>query len=625
MFILHELGQMGDKKERENLFATVNGKIDPRNMVGEIKLSDFSKVKQIELLSKEEDDNVDFPDDVQFLDEISSSEDLLDGNYIHPSGSSYQLLQQKETSPCLNGSSNLSLEDQVEQKLREGDGISLKDNANCVDRHEKNTSCTKNNRKEITGYRRAGKMTQVSKEVVTGKTKENGANEEDFVKENHLLESLVDSKKCQPTENFLETSIGKRNAHINRSMRLILNVGGTLYETFENTLAAHPDTLLGDPERRLRFYNPSIDQYVFKRHIISFDAILFYYQSKGILSKPQYIDQTAFEEELEFFEITSKRGSRSRFVNRRWQKPLRSISLRRTPRRMLHNVFNRPFSSTLSSVISFLTIFVTLVATVVFCIETLPRFRQPHGTHLETNARSTVATQNKHRKVLVVIEIVCIGFVTSDYLIRLSIARGRLRFIISHLGIIDLMTLVPFYLSLALSSPNNPKQLQNFVALLRQLRILQVFRLARYSYGFRALLHTVSKSLLHLGSFIFVIPVMSMFFASVSYFAEDNFHDDCIHSCKKLQSISDWFWYSVITITTVGYGDVYPRTILGKLVGAICALFGVILFCLLTPIIFRHFVENYYVRELMSQNISAEKRKLAEKVREMYYEQYEVL
>eukprot|EP00112_Aurelia_sp_Birch-Aquarium-sp1_P025283 Seg832.12 transcript_id=Seg832.12/GoldUCD/mRNA.D3Y31 product="Potassium voltage-gated channel subfamily A member 2" protein_id=Seg832.12/GoldUCD/D3Y31 len=417
-----------------------------------------------------------------------------------------------------------------------------------------------------------------------------------------------------------------RSSEDQQASRIALNVGGILYETYENTLAVFPDTLLGDPDRRIKYYDQKTDQYILARNSDCFDAILFYYQSNGILSKPLTVDRLTFESELEFFQINCRKTKKI-FSDREWNPAARGgLPSRKTPRKVLSKLFHRPFSSMIASIIAYFSIFIIIVSTIEFCIETLPQYRIL--SKKETNRGKGKRYGNRMRKhaVLDVIEAICMSCFTIDFLIRIYIAPKRWKFIHSLLGIIDIVSLLPFYISLLSSHSQVPDNFVKFIELVRQLRLLQVFRLSRYSYGFRALLETISKSLMQLASFIFVIPIMAMFFAVVTFFAEDTeekSHEQCRNQCKKFGSLSDWFWYSVITMTTVGYGDVYPRTILGKMIGASCAIFGVVLFCLLTPIIFRHFVETYYVRGVMSRNITIERRRLAEKVTEMYYEQYE--
>ena len=81
------------------------------------------------------------------------------------------------------------------------------------------------------------------------------------------------------------------------SGRIQLNVGGELYETYEKTLRRFPTTLLGDDVKRQLHYCPISDQFFFDRSRVFFDAILFFYQSSGVLSCPSNISYNLFQEE----------------------------------------------------------------------------------------------------------------------------------------------------------------------------------------------------------------------------------------------------------------------------------------------------------------------------------------
>jgi hypothetical protein len=85
--------------------------------------------------------------------------------------------------------------------------------------------------------------------------------------------------------------------------RVIINVSGQRYETQLKTLSNFPDTLLGDPKRRSRYFDPLRNEYYFDRNRTSFDAIFYYYQSNGRLRRPLNVSIDVFSEEIKFFEL----------------------------------------------------------------------------------------------------------------------------------------------------------------------------------------------------------------------------------------------------------------------------------------------------------------------------------
>lgn len=83
----------------------------------------------------------------------------------------------------------------------------------------------------------------------------------------------------------------------------ILQVSGMRFETQLRTLNQFPDTLLGDPCRRMRYFDPLRNEYFFDRNRPTFDAILYYYQSGGRLRRPTTVPLDVFSEEIKFYEL----------------------------------------------------------------------------------------------------------------------------------------------------------------------------------------------------------------------------------------------------------------------------------------------------------------------------------
>ena len=84
---------------------------------------------------------------------------------------------------------------------------------------------------------------------------------------------------------------------------MYLQVSGLRYETQIRTLNQFPDTLLGDPSRRIRFFDPVRNEYYFDRHRNCFEAIIYYYQSGGRLRRPVNVPLDVFSEEIQFYEL----------------------------------------------------------------------------------------------------------------------------------------------------------------------------------------------------------------------------------------------------------------------------------------------------------------------------------
>lgn len=140
---------------------------------------------------------------------------------------------------------------------------------------------------------------------------------------------------------------------------------------------------------------------------------------------------------------------------------------------------------------------------------------------------------------------------TAEYLIRLAVTRPPTRYALSFFGIVDLLSILPFYLP-ADSGLHS-------VRILRMMRIIRIFKLARYSRAMRRLHRAfiiAREELILFTATAFVLIFLAG--AGIFHFEHDVQPD-------KFRSLFDGLWWAVCTLTTVGYGDIFPVTAGGKL------------------------------------------------------------
>ena len=202
---------------------------------------------------------------------------------------------------------------------------------------------------------------------------------------------------------------------------------------------------------------------------------------------------------------------------------------------------------------------------------------------------SVVALEQRFHLAFEVFEYFSVVVFTLEYFARIwscvehpryaKAVTGRLRHLIHPLSLIDLIAILPFYLSFVYVD-------LRMIRILRLLRIFRVAKLTRYSSSLR-LFGRVFKDKKEELLLTFMLMVgLVVVVSSLMYFAENEAQPD------KFPDIPSAMWWSVVTLTTVGYGDVYPVTVLGKICAGVSAILGVGMFALPTGILGASFVEE---------------------------------
>uniref|UniRef100_A0A8C4JB09 BTB domain-containing protein n=1 Tax=Dromaius novaehollandiae TaxID=8790 RepID=A0A8C4JB09_DRONO len=376
--------------------------------------------------------------------------------------------------------------------------------------------------------------------------------------------------------------------------RLVINISGLRFETQLRTLSIFPDTLLGDPSRRVRYFDPLRNEYFFDRNRPSFDAILYYYQSGGRLRRPVHVPLDIFLEEIRFYQLGQEAIETFRedegFIQEE-EKPLPQHHFQR----QVWLLFEYPESSGPARAIAIVSVLVILISIVIFCLETLPEFRQePKGAHgTPSPLHPAAGTGPFFTDPFFLIETLCIIWFSFELLVRFFACPSKPEFSRNIMNIIDVVAIIPYFITLgtelAQQHNNGGQQQAMSLAILRVIRLVRVFRifkLSRHSKGLQILGKTLQASMRELGLLIFFLFIGVILFSSAVYFAETDDPD------SLFTSIPDAFWWAVVSMTTVGYGDMYPMTIGGKIVGSLCAIAGVLTIALPVPVIVSNF--NYF-------------------------------
>ncbi|XP_072257667.1 A-type voltage-gated potassium channel KCND2 isoform X2 [Pyxicephalus adspersus] len=387
---------------------------------------------------------------------------------------------------------------------------------------------------------------------------------------------------------------------------IVLNVSGTRFQTWRNTLERYPDTLLGSTERDF-FFNQDTGEYFFDRDPDIFRHILNFYRT-GRLHYPRHECIAAYDEELAFFGIISeiigdccyeeykdrRRENAERLLDdadteNSSEGPLPPMSMRQK----MWRAFENPHTSTLALVFYYVTGFFIAVSVFANVVETVPCGAMP-GSMRE------LPCGERYAMAFFCLDTACVMIFTVEYLLRLIAAPSRYRFIRSVMSIIDVVAIMPYYIGLIMT--NNEDVSGAFVTL-RVFRVFRIFKFSRHSQGLRILGYTLKSCASELGFLLFSLTMAIIIFATVMFYAEKGSMN------SKFTSIPAAFWYTIVTMTTLGYGDMVPKTIAGKIFGSVCSLSGVLVIALPVPVIVSNFSRIYH------QNQRADKRRAQKKAR----------
>ncbi|KAM7537649.1 hypothetical protein Aperf_G00000067759 [Anoplocephala perfoliata] len=421
--------------------------------------------------------------------------------------------------------------------------------------------------------------------------------------------------------------------------RIVLNVAGLKFETQLKTLNRFPNTLLGNPQKRNRYYDPLRNEYFFDRNRPSFDAILYYYQSGGRLRRPVNVPIDVFTEEISFYELDNEAVEKYRADEGFLKEDVKLLPENEFQRKVWL-LFEYPESSMAARCIAICSIFVITLSIVIFCLETLPHFKHyrianntsrsptdlnagedeteysstegaifdPGPSYVRTVRDTSTSAQTQwndlfYNVIIVeddiphlaepffIIETVCIIWFTFELMIRFASCPQKAVFFKNIMNFIDIVAIIPYFITLGTVIADDSKRQNQAMSLailrvIRLVRVFRIFKLSRHSKGLQILGQTLKASIRELGLLVFFLLISVILFSSAVYFAE-------VDAEKTFfRSIPDAFWWAVVTMTTVGYGDMRPVTVGGKLVGSLCAIAGVLTIALPVPVIVSNF--NYF-------------------------------
>ncbi|CAF1431278.1 unnamed protein product [Adineta steineri] len=436
----------------------------------------------------------------------------------------------------------------------------------------------------------------IRKQVITNIPVDDNESAAIEIQENKpMLSSVVNTSNDNLPLHCISTECSTSNdsSHTGNN-RIILNVGGIKHEVMWRTLARLPYTRLGrlaelrqstillscpiSHDELLRLcddYDLSNGEFFFDRSSRSFTSIINFYRT-GKLHLVDDICVISFHDDLIYWGIEecylelcclNKYYQKKEYVLDEIKKESELTQVEKHDifgqgycsniKRKIWDLVEHPQTSIAARIIVFISIAFILLSTLTLIIGTIEGIGcTPNMTNIEMNEEQTssnhrISQQDKipdecnEPLFLFLIELICISWFTIEYIIRIFTTPNRCKFLKSLLNIIDLIAIVPFYISITLETiyMDNIKDLQSVrktVQVFRVLRIVRILKLARYSTDLQSLGYTLKRSSKELFMLLMFLGISILLFSSLAYYAEKD------GNALQFRSIPHAFWWAIV-------------------------------------------------------------------------------
>ena len=240
------------------------------------------------------------------------------------------------------------------------------------------------------------------------------------------------------------------------------------------------------------------------------------------------------------------------------------------PHTLKHKIwllFEDPTSSRYAYVMSISIMTMIIISGTSFLIETIP---------------DNPLQEHKAMKAMEMFFVICF---TIEYVCRLCSCPNRKQFLLSFLNLIDLFAFLPFYIEIIIPTSASATPILRVVRLTRVFRIMKV---SKYVAWIKVFTSAMQKSIRPLGMLLYIFLIGIVLCSTAIYFIEKDVINPQTDE-KAFESIPLSFWWAIITMTTVGYGDAVPQTNAGKVIGGLTSLCGILVLALPITVISSNF------------------------------------
>uniref|UniRef100_A0A665W8Q5 Potassium voltage-gated channel subfamily V member 2 n=1 Tax=Echeneis naucrates TaxID=173247 RepID=A0A665W8Q5_ECHNA len=435
-----------------------------------------------------------------------------------------------------------------------------------------------------------------------------------------LYAEYEDEEEKEEDEDPLSVSPSRLLISPTKHFTLNINVGGMVYHLPYRLAARYPKTRIGrlatymDHSRKLDLCDDYIvqnNEFFFDRDPKIFHNIFHFYRT-GVLWIKDELCPRNFLEEINYWGVrikNSQRCCRISFEERqdelneqlKIQKQLMAEMEENEAlfhgmafgltRMKIWNLMEKPFSSVtakLMGVASSVFVLVSLVAMTLNTVEEM-QYKMASG-------------QLSGRFYGEYVETFCIAFFTLEYLLRLVSTPDLKSFGQSVLNTVDLVAILPHYLQMVLECFNDEDmhlhsgdietvasvgKVGQVLRIMRLMRIFRILKLARHSIGLRAFGFTLRQCYQQVGCLLLFIGMGIFMFSAMVYTVEHDVYN------TNFTSMPHAWWWAAVSISTVGYGDMFPETNLGRIFACLCISFGIILNGMPISVLYNKFSDYY--------------------------------
>ena len=333
--------------------------------------------------------------------------------------------------------------------------------------------------------------------------------------------------------------------------RVKLNIRGEIFDTFASTLKRYPETLLGQLNKRSQFYSKERKQYEFDRSRPCFVYILYFYQT-SILSPPLDIPIQVFVEECEYFQLPQHLVEKIKVKGGilPCQEPVEEWKEDREEyepcHRLAWNILENPERSIAARCIAIFSLCVILLSILIACLE-------------------TVEILGIEQKNWATFELITNCWFLVELLLRFIVCPNKCLFLTEFSNWVDGIAVVPYF-TLLLCVSGRVKSL-GFIRIFRFVRVLRLFRLSKQNKRVHIFQEVMKASVRDFQMLLALLSIETILVGSIMYHIEFSSND-------QFFSIPESMWWCLVTLTSVGYGDIAPITSMGKFISGWIMMFG---------------------------------------------------